>query len=267
MPPSFVVYIDESGDEGFAFHRGASKWFVISAVVTRKETDLDTTKLVDRVKTALARREKDPLHFRNIKHVHRLPFLSEIAKAKIRCISILIHKPSIKEPEKFQEKYRLYYYSVRLLLERVSWLCRDHKSPKYSGDGTAEIIFSNRAGMSYDEMKRYLEYLHVKTDDFGVRIVWENIKTEQIHTYSPGSRMGLQIADAVASSFYFAVNPTAHGFTEDRYARMLKPIVYQRGGHYVGYGIKLWPTETSEMISANEYLGWIRTEFGGGPSG
>ena len=262
MPPSFMVYIDESGDEGFTFHKGASEWFVISAVITRKETDLETVKLVDRVRAILKKPDKKPLHFRDMKHEQRLPFISEISKERIRCISVLFHKASIKEPEKFQDRYRLYFYSIRLLLERVSWFCRDHMSPKYPGDGTAEIIFSNRAGMSYEEMKKYLEYLHEKTDVFGVRIAWETIKTEQFYTYTSGSRMGLQIADAVAGSFYYAFNPTTHGFTENRYVLMLKPVIYQREGHYLGYGIKLWPMEVEEIISANENLVWVQNEFG-----
>jgi hypothetical protein len=40
----FRVYIDESGDEGFKFDqpgKGSSRWFVLSAVVTREENDRD----------------------------------------------------------------------------------------------------------------------------------------------------------------------------------------------------------------------------------
>ena len=33
-----------------------------------------------------------------------VPYVDEIAKSKLRTISVLIHKPSIKEPEKFQER-------------------------------------------------------------------------------------------------------------------------------------------------------------------
>ncbi len=46
MPPTFVVYIDESGDEGFLFEKGSSEWFIISAAITRKVSDLETVKLI-----------------------------------------------------------------------------------------------------------------------------------------------------------------------------------------------------------------------------
>jgi len=41
MSASFVVYVDESGDDGFSFGQGSPELFVLSAVVTRKTKDLD----------------------------------------------------------------------------------------------------------------------------------------------------------------------------------------------------------------------------------
>jgi hypothetical protein len=102
MPPTFVVYVDESGDEGFNFSHGSSEWFVLSAVVTRETLDLATMRLVDAARTALGRPDKKPLHFRDLRHEHRLPFIHEVSKAALKAVSVLVHKPSIKEPEKFQ---------------------------------------------------------------------------------------------------------------------------------------------------------------------
>ncbi|HWE01892.1 MAG TPA: DUF3800 domain-containing protein [Tepidisphaeraceae bacterium] len=42
MPESFIVYIDESGDDGFKFNTGgsgSSEWFILSAVVIRARND------------------------------------------------------------------------------------------------------------------------------------------------------------------------------------------------------------------------------------
>jgi len=261
MNPTFVVYVDESGDEGFSFGRGSSDWFVLSAVITREAKDLQVVKLVDKVRTQLGKPDKMPLHFRDLKHEQRLPFMAEIASADLRTASVLVHKPSLKEPEKFQERYRLYFYAVRYLFERVSWYCRDHKTPRDRGDGSAGMIFSNRSGMSYDEMKDYLGYLEENTGPFDVRIEWSVVKPSQIVAFSPGKRMGLQIADAVASSFFYAVQPTQHGFTEDRYARMLKPVVYHREGRYLGYGLKFWPREVDELLRAEEQVEWVRANY------
>jgi len=261
MNPTFVVYIDESGDEGFAFGGGSSEWFVLSGVVTRKSKDLPTVKLVDDVRSQLGKPPKVPLHFRDLKHEQRLPYVDKISRAELRTVSVLVHKRSLKEPEKFQEGYRLYFYAARYLFERVSWYCRDHTTLHDTGDGSAEVVFSNRSGMSYDEMKEYLDRLKARTEPTDVRIEWNVINRDQITAYRAGSRMGLQIADAVAGSFFYAVEPSRHGFTEDRYARMLKPVVYHREGRCLGYGLKFWPRDVDEALMKQDRFGWVRNEF------
>ena len=85
MPkPSFIAYIDESGDEGFAFDRNSSQWFVLGAAVFRAATELEQVKLVDDVRRAInaAWSEANPgkgqriadkaaLHFKDLKHEQR----------------------------------------------------------------------------------------------------------------------------------------------------------------------------------------------------
>jgi len=240
--PTFRVYIDESGDEGFQFGNGSSNWFVLSAVITRISDDLPTVKLVDEVKTFLKKPAHKVLHFRDLRHEHRLPFVDRIAKANLKTVTVIFHKPSIKEAEKYRERNRLYFSAVRYLFERVSWYCRDHKTGHDAGDGSAEILFSNRSGMSYQEMKEYIGLLNQKTDVQDVRMEKAIIRENQIYAYSPGRMMGLQIADAIASSHYFAVEPR-YGHVEDRYVRILKPTVYHHQGSYLGYGVKFWPAD------------------------
>lgn len=261
MSGTFVVYIDESGDEGFRFDRGSSEWFVLSAVVVRKARELATVKLVDAIRAKLGKPEKKPLHFRDLKHEQRLPFVDEIARAELRTLGVLVHKPTIEEPEKFQDRYRLYFYVARYLLERVSWYCRDHKTSRDAGDGSAEIIFSNRSGMSYEELRNYLEKLRTQTSFLDIRIEWSVLRPDRVIALTPGKRMGLQIADAVASSFWYAVESSQHGFTEDRYVRMLRPIVYHREGRYLGHGLKLWPKDVETRVKSDEKLAWTAENY------
>lgn len=82
---SFVVYIDESGDEGLNCAGNASSWFVLSATITRKSRDLETVKVVDTVRELLKRPLKKPLHFRDLRHEHRLPFVSLLAQKPTTC--------------------------------------------------------------------------------------------------------------------------------------------------------------------------------------
>lgn len=258
MPQTFVVYVDESGDEGFSFGRGSSEWFVLSAVITRRVEDLQLVKLVDEVRVALGKPERKPLHFRDLRHEHRLPFVDKIANAPLRSISVCIRKPSILEPEKFHERFRLYFYGARYLLERVSWYCRDRKGPRDLGDGSAALVLSNRSGMSCQELRQYLRLLKTQSDaGHEVRVDWSAIKPERVTALRPGGRAGLQVADAVAGSFYYALERSRHGFTEDRYARMLKPVVYKHQGRYLGYGLKFWPEDWARAIGTEGRFGWL----------
>ncbi|MCK6448932.1 MAG: DUF3800 domain-containing protein [Planctomycetes bacterium] len=257
MTCAFRVYIDESGDEGFVFNpdgSGSSEWFVLSAVVTRTANDRELIDLIDQTRAQLGRQPREPLHFRKLKHEQRLPLVDRIAKAKVRLVSVLVHKPSLQEPEKFSERFLLYRYATRYLLERVSWLCRDTAG----ADGPqAKVIFSNRSAMSYDELRDYLAHLQARTQEFDVRVDWSAIDPSRIEARTHDSLCGLQVADAVASSFFYGVNRTRHGFTEPRYAQLLAPVVYRRKSVALGYGIKLWPREVSATIEQRPGAEWL----------
>lgn len=268
MSSSFVVYIDESGDEGFKFGPegagGSSTWFVLSAAITHKETDLETVKLVDKVRQILQRKpdDQEPLHFRTLKHQYRVPYIDQISKANLKTVSILWHKPSIRNVEIFQQKNRLYFYTARYLLERVSWYCRDHRPSKDLGDGTADVVFSNRGGMEYDAFRDYMLYLKDKSGILEVQIDWDVIRAEQIRTEPATRLMGFQIADAVASGLFFGVQLDRYGFCEEKYAKMLKPVVYSKEGRYKGYGLKFFPTaECDELIQTKSHLQWLQETY------
>jgi hypothetical protein len=254
MTPSFVVYVDESGDEGFQFSKGSSEWLVLSASIFRKATEPQDVKLVNDVCKLLGKSPQSGLHFRLLKHDQRVPYIARIASTRTRTISVLVHKPSLREPEVFREKSRLYIYSVRYLLERVSWFCREKLLRGDPGDGSAEIIFSNRSSTSYGDIRDYRKNLQAKD----TQIHWPAIRPDQVYPLPHKQRFGLQIADAIASSFYLALQTNRFGFTEDRFARMLRPIVWRRGSSILAYGLKIWPKEAEAALDYDGSHKWIR---------
>jgi hypothetical protein len=240
MKPSFFAYIDESGDEGFRFDSGSPEWFVLSAAITRYENDLETVKVLDKVREQIRLKPKTPLHFRNLKHARRITYVTALSQGRLRAISILVHKPSLTAKETFQKRNVLYFYAVRYLLERVSWFCREHHR-KDCGDGSAILVFSKRKNMSYDEMKNYIDILKEKSEHQDIQIDWRAFRRDQFQVYPHAERMGLQIADAIASSLFTACQPSVYGYVKPQYAQILRPIVYKRKGRYLGYGLKFWP--------------------------
>ncbi|MDD3927965.1 MAG: DUF3800 domain-containing protein [bacterium] len=260
--PTFRVYIDESGDEGFSFDNGSSKWFVVSAVITRKAQDMETVKLIDDVRALLNKPLRKPLHFRDLRHEHRLPLVDHIAGANLKVVSVMVYKPALSEPEKFRKNARLYFYTSRYLLERVSWYCRDHKTKHDIGNGCAEICFSNKAEIAYKNFREYLCLFKEQSSSRATSSIdWSVIDEARIVSCQPGRMMGLQIADAVASSLYYAVEKSQYGYTEDRYARILSPVTYNHNGRYIGYGLKFWPQEIERIINKGRTPTWIRDHY------
>lgn len=257
MPSSFIAYVDESGDEGFSFAAGSSEWFVLSALLLRRETELEAVKVLDGVKELLKKEPRRPLHFRKLEHHQRVAYVTELAKhrTRMRTISVLVHKPSLKDVDRFRGKYLLYRYATRFLLERVSWFCRDHRRAGDGGDGSVEVVFSNRRNMSYEEIRGYLDVLRGRPE---VKIEWSVVRRDQVDSLPHDQRRGLQIVDAVASSYWYGLNPNVYGQTEDRYARILHPLAYARYGKYAPYGLKFFPAEVEEMIRAEERFRWVR---------
>lgn len=249
MPASFVAYVDESGDEGFKFltdEKGSSRWFVLSALVVRKENDLQVVQIAKQAREILNKEPKKPLHFRELRHEQRVPLARLIGNAPVRTVSVLVHKPSIPEPEIFQQQaYALYRYATRLLVERVSWLCRDHKRTGH-GDGSAEIVFSNRSAMSYDDLRCYLLKLRDDGAERDVRVHWPVIDPNKIKAVNHDQMAGLQLAAAVASGVFFSVHRNPYGEVEDRYLRLLARTIYRNGEKTEGYGLKFWCHDAAE---------------------
>ncbi len=70
-----------------------------------------------------------------------------------------------------------------------------------------------------------------------------------------------QIADAVASSFFFGLELTRQGFTEPRYVQLLNPKLYRKKTRVMGFGLKIWPKESFSALSQESQLGWISQLF------
>lgn len=274
---TFVAYIDESGDEGFKFGAGSSDWFVLSAVVVRTADDLTQVKLIDDVRNRLNQDRKPefrtpprkPIHFRDLKHEQRKFYAARLGRADVKTLTILVHKPDLVPPEDFRAETRLYFYAVRLLVERISWCCRDHRRKDDTGDGSVNLVFSNRATMDYKALNDYLCRLDENRVPLDYQATPGIIRPGQLETHTHGRRMGLQLADAVASSYYYAVWVGPYGFTEEAYARLLLPRAYRHDGRLWGYGVTIVPRQGDERRRKGEILpGWEGSgieEAGPGP--
>jgi hypothetical protein len=258
MPSSFRCYIDESGDEGFHFSQGSSTWFVLVGLIVPTHHDLEVANIVDTHRRKYNLHPKKALHWRDTPHSQRITLVQDIAKSPARIVAVCVLKTGLLEPEKFAEKFRLYFYAVRYLLERVSWFARDYSRRIPEGDKTTQLIFSNRSGMPYDELRDYLSLLKQRLQSgHDVRIDFDFLRKPE--AYSPGKYRGLQLADACASGLLNGLQ--AHrrlGTVQPAYANILRPIFYRHAGRTLGYGFKLVPREAVEATRKDPLLEWVR---------
>lgn len=246
MAHSYIAYIDECGDDGLGNYRvpgrsgGASRWLTLSATVCRMSRDLETVGWRNAIRDRLPeRRRKRPLHFIDLNHAQRVVAAQLLCDKPLRTMCIIANKPVIPEGI-YTDKNQLYFYLCRYLIERISWFCRDTRPLVPEGDGKVKIVFSRRGAMSYDDFRAYLQRLQAKRDE-GIQINWEIVDIDGIEAMDHSRSAGLQIADTIASAITAAVECDFYGNCENRYAEILKPIVYNRRGNYLSYGMKLYP--------------------------
>lgn len=251
---SFYAFIDEAGDEGFVFkdppQRASSEWFVLSAVIFHTEDQAGTSRVFKETLDPIEQHRRSPLHFRVLPHEARIPVVAKLAALPISVISICVNKKSLG-PTTLENSRRLYYYCTRFLLERITWLVRDHPKREI-GDGKCLITFSRSKRLSYENMASYLELLAKQRTE----IAWVRLAPKicvKDHTQS----IWLRAADAVASSTFRALELNEYGFTESRYICILKPVVYCRSSKYLSYGLKLFPSVPDVQPEHNNRYDWL----------
>lgn len=247
MTHTYVAFIDESGDDGIdkPFRQiggagGSSKWLIISACLFRQTYSLEAVRWRDEISAKMPERQSRTLHFAKLNHGQKLATVQTIASKPLRAISIVSAKELIPAGI-YTDKNQLYFYMTRYLIERLSWLCRDHRPLAPEGDGRVAITFSRRGGMQYDQFREYLQRL--KADNSGeVRIHWPVIDIDAVAAADHSKSASLQLADAIASAVAAGFEPDRYGNCEPRYAETLKPVTYNRNKNYLSYGIKIVPS-------------------------
>lgn len=252
----YVAYIDESGDEGFRFGAGSSDWFVVGGFVMRTDSEPRMIKLVQDARALLGLPPNKGLHFKDLKHEKKIALLNRLTAEDITIAAVLLNKHRLLNAKETFADDRLYQYLSKFLVERLSWVCRERHAREANGDGTLDLVFSNRSERTIDSFRDYLLRLKGKGPPSETAIDWNHVRPTQVATYAHTKRAGLQVADAVVGAIARGVEPDHYGNTEDRYARILKPRIY-RASRYLGYGIKLWPKEAADDVRQKTSLGWL----------
>jgi hypothetical protein len=188
------AYIDESG--GRAHTKQSSDHFVMTAVVFRDADRPKVCALLAQLRRDLGRRPADPLHW----------------------VNVLIH-----------EEDASYLYTLRFLLERLSWLGRPH-------GGAVEYTLAHIVRFQIRKLRQYEASLKANK---ACSIRWDYLLPGKIE--QPTRVEELQLADLAASATAAAFEPDRFGNTEPRYLTELAPRLYRHRGNLTSYGLKMHP--------------------------
>lgn len=232
--PVMHAFIDEAGVRARTL--SSSEHFVMSAVVVKDPRLAEAESMVAQLRADLGRRPGDTLHWQNFKqHAQRLHAAKTIGQAPfLKVCSVVVCKRHLEGRQLNDDQ--AYLYTFRFLLERLSWLAKEHGYElRYT---LAHIV-----RFKLSTLRQYEEILR-GTPEPACRIAWTHVDPKGGTLDQPKRVELLQLADSAASATYAAFEPDQFGNTETRYLKEMASRLWRRGAganRLTSYGLKLHP--------------------------
>ncbi|MDX3899966.1 MAG: DUF3800 domain-containing protein [Sphingobium sp.] len=262
MPARYHVYIDEAGDPGVKPKESANRlrtdWFTVGAIVISNANDRVAVDWIRDMKEAVRCKPADNLHYRNLSETNQARVCRMLGRKPARLFVVASHKDSMRRhynPRLGRANDKVFYnWCLRVLLERVTEWCYLRSISKDVADCSARIVFSERGGHNYGELRDYLRKLEAQclTGNLVLKqkgIAPGVISDTRLEVNPNDDVAGLQLADITASAFFNAANSLAAKHQLDP-ARSLKPILAPntKTGAAVGAGLTLLPFKNQHSI-------------------
>ena len=252
----YVLFIDEAGDDGLGRVRpidevGGTEWLVIGGVLVRANNEHLVPEWVKDIRQNIGARQGPALHFRDLSPSKKATACKLLVEKELVCFAICSNKKNMRgwKNERAASKggkQWFYNFCVRFLMERVTDLCLRDSVKRYGAARNLKVIFSQRGGHYYGQTKAYWELLKRQSAGGTTHLQKWEVKHEVLRyslvDYVPHVNVaGLQLADAVASAFYQAVDvlDVQHDTSS---AQALKSKMGRRAGVIADYGVVLQPT-------------------------
>jgi hypothetical protein len=224
------AYIDESGILNNS--PTAPDHFIMAAVVWRDSNAERAHDVLSALRNDLRRPPGQYLSFKDIRpHNDRLRLSDVLGQQTwLKIVSVVVRKRHL--PGNMPSIDHSYLYTLRYMLERLSWLAAEHD----------EICSYTLAQINSLELSKLREYENaLRRRDTAIN--WQNLDAKGGSIDQPKRREELQLADLAASSIGRAFNgDKPWNYTEPAYVINLARRFYcKRGGRISSYGLKLHP--------------------------
>ncbi len=114
MMKRMYVYLDESGDTGFKFHRGSSKYFVIALLLVDDPVPLHQA--IHDVRLSLGKPETYEFKFTHAHHTIRQAFFHALRPYPFTVRALVVDKQRLEAPH-LRKKGTFYNYLVKMALK------------------------------------------------------------------------------------------------------------------------------------------------------
>lgn len=249
----FNCYIDESGDEGI--ETGGSRWFILGALIVPKDIDYQTSSMVERIKQTFGKKNDFVLHWSKIKkHDQKRYICQELLTEQwtFACVATDKTHPFVTQSKELRKKDFLYFYSARLLLERLSWYARDNDN------GKAIPVFEHRSSTSYDGMIDYFEKLRNGMPQSAIQISWNNLEYQEFRIVPKKASRLMQASDCVCGALKDGLEYSGYGFIEPSYILSLESRFYRRNNNLFSYGLKFLHIQPAEFDQLKGEYEWLK---------
>lgn len=258
----FIAYIDEAGDPSLKRVRpidkvGGTEWFVLSAVLVRRENDQEAVRWVSAINRQLGSMNDHVIHFKDLTAENKLIASKQVASLPIRIFAVASNKKNMRgyknpKAEQFNRQQWFYNWMFRILAERVTDYCLRFARDKELERKHVKFVFSKTGGHSYSQTAAYTELM--KYQARGGKMIlqrrtpkWEVMSWKLVEDYPHYKRAGLQLSDVTASSFYHAVDNLDTGPCNSAYAEALESrVAFDENGR-ADYGLVLQPHRDWEV--------------------
>ena len=279
MTVKYVAYIDESGDTGTSklkthTENGSSEWLVASCFLVRIDNDHKTLSWVKEIQSQFRNVQTPYLHFIDLLQGKKEIACRTLASKPCRLFVAMSNKKNIVgyKNNNIQDgnKHWLYWWLMRLLLEKVTDFCEQRTPIDQRGKDKIRIVFSRRNDLRYIDFANYIAKLR-RQSLAGMLVIdqgdlaWSVVDDEEILAYNHKERAGLQLADLVASAFFQSVERNRPDDCEPTCASILKPrMAKNKFGTIMGHGIKTMPELDKMNLSVEqkaifEYYGYSKS--------
>lgn len=238
----YNVYIDESGDEGI--NKG-SKYFILTAIIVKRTKDLETSRVVDKIKENLEMDKKSQLHWKLLKGLpNKNMIMTLVSNLDIKIVNVIIDTRCIK----VIPSNSIYNYFSGYLYERICWYMNKI-------NGLANINISSRGNLSKTKLSAYLNNKNHKK--FNI----DTSRIKGIKIIPNGRKKLLQLADCCCSALFQALK--YNNKTHYEYINKIKDKLYIKNNNLLSYGLKLVPSNSkaTELYNLIEYLNKEKSEL------